>query len=452
MSYRKTIFGILVAGGFWSFSANGQYFSVCKHGSVDELVVNISSHSEHVIRMDEKFLKYFYEWGELPREAKSLVLDDVQGYLKKLKGRRAAFLFYAFDSEDPRLCAWLVTKSEIAHSEPRTYSPEELQQLQLNLMQALSVTRLGRGRVPVQRGVELTSPDSGQNQRAKKEIIRTASELLFPEEITDSLSKQTIDTLLVVPVFGIGTVPFSALRIRDKDLIETMSFVIAPGFQIIKTEPLASPGTFANAIILGDPCEKTCFEDERWEFAPLQGARREAEEVANYLRPNARALVGSSATKSAIYKEMTQKPDTQLVYLATHGIADAVNPLDESFLLVADGRWTAREIGAAKEFKLTNTPLVVMSACQTGLGKTFDGGNTGLARAWQQAGASNVVMSLWNVDDIATQQLMTNFIKSAKQRPPDKALQEAIRKMKTNDKYSTPAYWAGFSVFGAPEL
>ena len=83
MSYRKTIFGILVAGGFWSFSANGQYFSVCKHGSVDELVVNISSHSEHVIRMDEKFLKYFYEWGELPREAKSLVLDDVQGYLKK---------------------------------------------------------------------------------------------------------------------------------------------------------------------------------------------------------------------------------------------------------------------------------------------------------------------------------------------------------------------------------
>ena len=55
-----------------------------------------------------------------------------------------------------------------------------------------------------------------------------------------------------------------------------------------------------------------------------------------------------------------------------------------------------------------------MSACQTGLGKVFDVGNTGLTRAWHSAGASNVVMSLWNVHDDATKLLMTKFIEFAK--------------------------------------
>ena len=92
-----------------------------------------------------------------------------------------------------------------------------------------------------------------------------------------------------------------------------------------------------------------------------------------------------------------------------------------------------------------------MSACQTGLGKDFDVGTIGMAMAWLYAGASSVVMSLWNVDDAATRQLMTTFIRHAATKPPDKALQEAMKE--TRHKYpNDPALWAGFSVFGSPEL
>ena len=91
-----------------------------------------------------------------------------------------------------------------------------------------------------------------------------------------------------------------------------------------------------------------------------------------------------------------------------------------------------------------------MSACQTGLGKDFDVGTIGMTRAWHRAGASSVVMSLWSVDDAATRKLMVNFVESAEKKPPDKALQEAMQV--TQKDHSNPALWAGFSVFGLPEL
>jgi CHAT domain len=60
---------------------------------------------------------------------------------------------------------------------------------------------------------------------------------------------------------------------------------------------------------------------------------------------------------------------------------------------------TPGECTRIKSLKLEHDPLVVMSACQTGLGKIFEGGTFGLTRAWHFAGASQIVMSLWNVDD-----------------------------------------------------
>jgi CHAT domain-containing protein len=55
-------------------------------------------------------------------------------------------------------------------------------------------------------------------------------------------------------------------------------------------------------------------------------------------------------------------------------------------------------------------PIVMLSACETALGKTFDGGSYGMARAMFAAGAAQVVASLWNVDDEATRLLMTDFM------------------------------------------
>ena len=123
------------------------------------------------------------------------------------------------------------------------------------------------------------------------------------------------------------------------------------------------------------------------------------------------------------------------------------NPRDASFLLMSDGRWPAIDIQNLPLRK--SRPLVVLSACQTGLGKNFDVGTIGMARAWQRAGASNIVMSLWNIDDIATSHLMKYFIELAGSNPTDVAMQLAMQQAR--DINPNPAYWAGFAVFGPPE-
>ena len=209
-------------------------------------------------------------------------------------------------------------------------------------------------------------------------------------------------------------------------------------------KPMKAQHDFSNPIIVGDP---EGDRDLRWEFPQLPGARAEAEAVAKELKSD--ALIGKDASKEKIISRLRDQSRTGLIYLATHGIADEKDPLDGGFLLLSGGRWTAREMG--KVNLKGSRPLVVMSACQTGLGKDFDVGTIGMARAWQRAGASSVVMSLWNVDDAATRDLMLNFMRLDQQKPPDKALQEAMKNAR--EKYpNDPALWAGFSVFGSPEL
>ena len=100
--------------------------------------------------------------------------------------------------------------------------------------------------------------------------------------------------------------------------------------------------------------------------------------------------------------------NASLIYFATHAISDAVNPMDGSFLALAGDHLYGRDI---KDLLFPNNPLVVMSACQTGLGKVFEGGTFGLVRAWYHVGASQIVMSLWNIDDNATKDLMLEFMR-----------------------------------------
>ena len=97
-------------------------------------------------------------------------------------------------------------------------------------------------------------------------------------------------------------------------------------------------------------------------------------------------------------------------------------------------------------------PLVVLSACQTGLGKTFEVGTIGMDTAWYEAGASNVVMSLWRIEPQATKKLMVIFMENTKTMPVDKALQKAMQTLKTQGRYNNPALWSGFSILGLPEL
>jgi len=99
-----------------------------------------------------------------------------------------------------------------------------------------------------------------------------------------------------------------------------------------------------------------------------------------------------------------------------------------------------------------NADLVVLSACETGLGKISTGeGVIGLSRALVYAGAKNIIVSFWKVADESTAELMVDFYKihlQDKSKSFSESLQRAKLDLMKNGKYASPYYWAPFVLIG----
>lgn len=248
----------------------------------------------------------------------------------------------------------------------------------------------------------------------------------------------------MVPALQLGTVPFALLQPYGEGggyLVDSVSIVVAPSL-FDAFQAVGSWGRPTSAVVVGNPTAV----GKSGSLPSLPGAEREAQAAA--LLFGTQAIIGEHASKPALRRALAEKVPSVL-YLATHGVADDLDPLENSFIALAgensnSGNWTAREI---QETNLRGVALAVLSACQTGLGKTHDAGVIGLARAFQLAGVPRVVMSLWNVDDEATAQLMLDFTREIKSRSPSDALQLAVTRMRARDP--NPAHWAAFVLFGS---
>jgi CHAT domain-containing protein len=183
----------------------------------------------------------------------------------------------------------------------------------------------------------------------------------------------------------------------------------------------------------------------------LTGSRLEAEIIAE-LVPRDRRLValGFDANRKLLLGGTLGR--YRILHLAGHGLAHPGFPGLVLSLYDEGGR---RVDGLIRSYELYGTELsaelVVLSACSTGLGDEIRGeGLLGLSRGFLYAGASQVLASLWDVDDRATAELMAHFYRALLRDgdPPARALRRAQRALRGDPAWSAPHFWAGFVLQG----
>jgi CHAT domain-containing protein/tetratricopeptide (TPR) repeat protein len=145
----------------------------------------------------------------------------------------------------------------------------------------------------------------------------------------------------------------------------------------------------------------------------------------------------------------------QIIHLATHGLLDPVNPELSGIVLSLFDQKGQSQDGFLRLHDIFNlnlpAELVVLSACETGLGKEVRGeGLVGLTRGFMYAGSRRVVVSLWSVNDVATSEVMAKFYQKMLQegQNPVSALRAAQLEMWKSQQWQSPYYWAAFTVQG----
>ncbi len=335
----------------------------------------------------------------------------------------------------------------------------------------LGVTRLSESRgprpkkaPPVSEDVERAAAAADKSPAAvakRGEALAWAALALAPGAVGEALGTRS-GRLLVVAARDTGTAPFAALPLKNGVAARNWSFVILPELgSITGAEPGFDFGrlNLDQAVVVGDP---DLSADKQLVWPALPGARAEATEVARRLAdPETVLMVGPEATRANLVRAINERPDAGIIYLATHAIADPKNPLTRGYVAMSGGHYYAGHI-RQERFKgwREHHPLVVISACQTALGRVLDGGGFGVARTWHAVGAGQVVASLWNVSDRATFVLMTNFVARMKAgSTPETAMREAqLITMNHRDKQgrqpylNDPKMWASFAIYGKPTL
>jgi len=181
-------------------------------------------------------------------------------------------------------------------------------------------------------------------------------------------------------------------------------------------------------------------------LTPLEGAEAEAKEVARWLETQ--PLIGDAATEAIVRQDLT---NSRIVHLATHGTFDERDGSQSAIALAPsgeqDGWLTSREVLNLD----LNAEMVVLSACSTGRGRITGDGVVGLSRSLVASGAASVVVSLWDVNDAATELLMSSFYETWSQAGVDKAQALRSAMLTTKAAFPSPYFWSAFLLIGEPD-
>lgn len=275
--------------------------------------------------------------------------------------------------------------------------------------------------------------------------------------------------LTIVPHGPLLDVPFAALRDRQgRYLIERYAIHSVPAGGLLSYTAASrhANARAGNVLLVADPARPPAMAGEP-PLPRLPGAESEVRSIAALL-PASRTTVlsGENATEARVLGTTSKR---SVLHFATHALAEDADPL-ASFLALsrasgasAGGRLTAEEIYNLR----LDADLVVLSACRSGGAITNGDGVAALARAFFYAGAPSLVVSLWDVADQPTNQLLPAFYR-AWLRGADKARALRSAQLKLIDDLragrvvvhtsagdlvlpESPAFWAGFVLLGEPD-
>jgi CHAT domain-containing protein len=299
--------------------------------------------------------------------------------------------------------------------------------------------------------------------------------------------------LLVAPDGALNYVPFEALVTAPGGadysslayLVRTNEIVYAPSASVVAAVRQRPRATAGGVLVVADPVFDPSDERARGhlhhskdapaQFAAMQsairdvagtkltnfrlvrlaGTKAEAERIADLARAgggSADVWLDLEASEGNVSTRRLE--GYRVLHIATHGLLDAERPQFTGLALSlvgdpeADGFLRVEEV-----FNLRlGSPLVVLSACETGLGREKRGeGVIGLTRAFMYAGAPTVGVSLWAVADNSTAVLMPEFYKrllASGGREPAAAMRAAQQQMIAGRRFSAPFYWAPFVLVG----
>jgi CHAT domain-containing protein len=421
-------------------------------------------------------------------EVQQKVLDDKTALLEYSLGEQSSYLF-AVTPQSVALFK-LPARSEV---------DQEAQALRAQLIPPKLQRRIvGIDVAEATRGLSLTTDPT---QAGPASAFATASNALYKTAVEPAAQVVGDKRLLVVADGALNYVPFEALvtAAGGSDysalpyLVKTNEVVYAPSASVIAViRQQATKPTGKNLLLVADPVFNT--NDPRAKGAPaipqggadtrglalsssvtdvtgtqsteatqtigsrlarLNGTRVEADQIARLTRASggqADEWLDLEANEANISTRDLKK--YRAIHIATHGLLNAERPQFTGVVLSLVGNRSGDGFLRTDEIFNLNLggSLVMLSACETGLGKEKRGeGVIGLTRAFMYAGAPTVGVSLWSVADKSTADLMTDFYKRLLATPdasPSTSMRAAQVAMIDGKKYSAPFYWAPFVLIG----